>query len=217
MAQVSNSLTGMDKRRFPRVRLQRSLAEVIAALGAQIVWPNQETGEILDLSYKGFAARRPGLFPIAVQERVDLKVELGTLPPFTVHGRIAWCNLEWVGVEVNELTAEGHLSMGTFLDAKLLGAGLRPVERAFYGEQQSFQYWFQGPQDTHVFVWMDSARAIQKVNVSMNGSPCDFERGQSFQSPSEHQQRALLVLSQMDKDTLPMEEFVRSLGAPSGV
>lgn len=204
------------ERRFPRARVQAALAEVIAVLRAQIVWPNQETSELMDLSYKGFAARRPGLFPIAVQERVNIRVELGAAAPFFAAAKVVWCNLDWVGLEVASLPPEGHAAMHVFLESKLLGSQLRPVERALVGTGQSFQYWFQGPSDTHVFVWTDPAQRIDRVQVSMENEQCEFSRGVKVPSPGEGQRKALLVLSQMDKDTLPMEEFLRTLGSPSG-
>jgi hypothetical protein len=211
VARDSKPLADKEQRRFPRARVQSALAELISVLRAQITWPNQETSELMDLSYKGFAARRPGLFPLAVQERVTLKVELGASPAFRTEAKVAWCNLDWVGLEVSVLPPEGHAAMHTFLEAKLLGTLLRPIERALVGAGQSFQSWFQGPSDTHVFVWTDPQGRIERVQVTLSDQVCEFLREVRVSEPTPLQRQALLVLSQMDKDTLPMEEFVRTL------
>ena len=203
-----------NKRRFRRVTVQATLAEVFPMLGAQISWPNHETSEILDLSYKGFAVRRPGLFPVAVQQRVLIAVELGGVPTFTLEARIAWCYLESLGLDVAGFSAEGHAAMSFYLGAKLLGSKLRPVERIFVAKGQSFQYWYQAG-DTHVFVWMNAQKRIERVDVSFSGEVVALNRGDRLEQPSANERRALLLLSQMDKDSLPMEEFVRSLASVS--
>ena len=199
-----------EQRRFPRVQVSKVLAGLSTELQAQIAWPNHETSEVVDLSYKGMAVRRPGLYPVNVQQKAEVEIALGHLPAFRASARIAWCNMDWVGLEFASLPAEGHLALRDFLDAKLVGTMMKPVERALIGEGETFQYWYQGPGQTHVYVWM-SAGQVERVNVDMDGKVCEFVRGQPRLRLKAPDRRALLVLSQMDKDGLPMEEFVRNL------
>ncbi|MBX3021333.1 MAG: PilZ domain-containing protein [Bdellovibrionales bacterium] len=199
-----------EQRRYPRALLKPALAEVIAVLGAQVTWPNDEASDVLDLSYKGAAVRRPGMFPVAVQNQMPVQVKLGIDKPFEVFARVAWSNLEWVGLEFNEVPAEGHQAMTDFLDAKLLGAAMRPVEKVLFSASSSFTSWYQGPGGVHVFVWMNSNRLIDRINVDFGTESVFFERGQPRVVFSREQRKALLVLSQMDKPDLPMEEFVRT-------
>lgn len=200
-----------EQRRYPRVILKSSLAEVIGALSAQVIWPNLESSDVVDVSYKGAAVRRPGLFPVAVQNQADVEVKLGIYPPFQVRARIAWTTLEGVGLEFTEINADGHQAMAEFLDAKLLGRGLKPVEKVFFSPGQNFSYWFQGPSGIHVFVWLNSSRLIDRVNVDFGTETVHFERGHKPSDLSREQRKALSILSQMDKPDLPMEEFVRTL------
>jgi len=202
----------IEKRRYPRVQINPSLGEVLAILGAQVIWPNHETSDVLDLSYKGAAVRRPGLFPVALEARTTLQVQLGWLEPFATQARLAWANLDWVGVEFGDLPPEGHAAMAEYLDARLTGDKLKPIERALYAGAQDFTAWFQGPSGTHVFVWMDSSRSIERVHVDFGGVPVYFERGGRRAWLDREQRKALLILSQMDKPGLPMEDFVRTLG-----
>lgn len=202
----------IEKRRYPRVQLNPSLGEVLAILGAQVAWPNEETSDVLDLSYKGAAVRRPGLYPIALESKSMMSVQLGWLDPFVVEARLAWANLDWVGLEFADLPADGHRAMAEYLDARLTGAKLKPIERALYSGAQDFTAWYQGPSGTHVFVWLDSTHRIERVHVDFGGVPVHFERGARRAWLSREQRKALLVLSQMDKPGLPMEDFVRTLG-----
>jgi hypothetical protein len=199
-----------EQRRFPRVQFSKTLAGLSPDLQAQISWPNHEISEIVDLSYKGMAVRRPGLYPVNVQQKAEIEVALGHLPAFRTSARIAWCNLDWVGLEFASLPADGHLALRDFLDAKLVGTMMKPVERMLVHDGESFQYWYQGPGQTHVYVWMSAGR-VERVNVDMDGKICEFARGQPRLRLKAADRRALLVLSQMDKEGLPMEEFVRSL------
>lgn len=200
----------MDQRRFLRVKVPLGLAEAISLLGAIIVWPNHETSPVNDLSYKGFAVRRPGLQPLAVQQRIPVQVELSNLPAFNAEVRIAWQNLDSVGLEVTNLSSAGHAAMHRYLEAKLVGAQLRAVERALIARQHTFQYWFQGPSDTHVFIWLAASQEIQKVSVLHGEQSIDLERG-GYVKATAGWRRAILLLSQIDNPDIHMEEFLRTL------
>jgi hypothetical protein len=200
-----------EQRRFPRVHLQDTLSEVIGALGAQITWPNLETSAIVDLGYKGFAVRRPGLFNLSVHDKVWVEVELGGLKTFRSEARVAWTNPQAAGLEMLEMPAEGHLAMSAFLDAKLLGTQLQPVSRGYFAPHLTFDYWYQGPDETHVFVWLNSVGFVKKVSVQRRGVIVELVRGDRLNHLSEEQFQSLLILSQMDHTQLPMEEFVRCL------
>jgi hypothetical protein len=201
-----------EQRRFPRVSINGQRTELSQILGAQLAWPNLEVTEVLDLSYKGLAARRPGLFPLAVRNEVTIEVRLGMMEPFTAAARVAWCNLEMVGMELKSIPSEGHQAMGEFLDAKLAGTVLRPVERALFSADQNFHIWFQGTGGLHVFIWTDGENVIERVVTSLNDRAIEFQRGARVTTSDGDQRRGLLILSQIDVPGLPMEEFMRSLG-----
>ncbi len=203
----------VEQRRYPRVAISTDMAESMGELAAHITWPNLEMSAVVDLSHKGLAARRPGLFPFAAQQVVDVHLALGIAPSFKVQAKIIWFNLESVGMELKNLPPEGHLAMMEYLDAKLLGSSLRPVQASLFAPDATFDRWLQGPGGVHVFIWMKTPLLISQVHVEMNDESVHFEREKKLQSPSPRQRKALLVLSQMDKPDLPMEEFVRSIAA----
>lgn len=208
-------MSGPETRRYPRVAIQTDMAEMRGELQALITWPNLEVSDVRDLSFRGFAARRPGLFPFAAQEVVDLHLTVGLFPSFKIRGRIVWFNLDAVGVEMIHVPAEGLIRLRDFLDAKLLGLALRPVQASLFAKGSTFDFWLQGPGDCHVFVWMKSPVQISHVVVELAGESLRFDREKKLQRQSSNsvdlERKALLVLSQMDKPDLPMEEFVRSI------
>jgi hypothetical protein len=201
-------------RKFPRVRLHKTLGETFSALEAHIVWPNQEISDIVDLSYKGLAARRPSLQQVNSGEVVPLEVVLGAHRKFAARGRVVWLTGEAVGFEIDTLSAESHAILRDYIDPTLLGAGLRLVKSEFFSPEQSFDYWFQGASGVHVLIWLDSGRQkIERIDVDLNGDAADFRAGEKLLTPSDSERKALLVLSQIDKNLIPMEDFLRSIGS----
>jgi hypothetical protein len=198
-------------RKFPRVHLEKSLSQTFADLEAHLIWPNHEISDVVDLSYKGLAARKPALHAVSTMDRIPLEVALGK-QKFSVNGKVVWLTDEAVGFEIETLSAESHRALGQYMDPNLLGAGLRAVDRSFFAKGADFDYWYQGGSGTHVLIWLDSARQIDHLRVDLNGQIVEFKAGRVVAAPSPQERQALLVLSQIDKAQIPMEEFIRSLG-----
>ncbi|HMN68753.1 MAG TPA: PilZ domain-containing protein [Bdellovibrionales bacterium] len=199
-----------ENRRFARVHMR--MTEDTPFLAAHVVWPNEEASGLVDLSYKGMAVTKPALFAIKKDMHVPLKVEFGGRYRFNVQVRIAWINADNVGFEIVSLPPEGHQAMNAFLNAKLVGAQMRHVQRRVIDPDQSFQHWFQGPESTNVFVYVDANLRIDRVTVQLLKSTVEFWRsGKTMAPDTETERQALLVLSQMETPGLPLEEFVTAL------
>ena len=206
-------MSDREQRRFPRVNVLKDLGELLSVLGAEWTWSNGELSTITDLSYRGVAVRRPGIFPFAAQQDVDGVIRLGVAGEFNVKAKVVWFNLEMVGLEMQQIPPAGHAALAEYLDAKLVGASLRPIERSFFTPGSDFDQWFQTPSGTHVFVWLDGPKGISRVGVTFADLSFEFQRGRGANLKDPLVRRALLIVSQMDKPSLPMEEFVRSIGA----
>ncbi|MGE4130217.1 MAG: PilZ domain-containing protein [Bdellovibrionales bacterium] len=204
-------MSSKDQRRYPRVRLQADIAESIGELSASLTWPNLEASSLTDLSYRGCAAQKPGLFPFAAQQVVPVHVRLGISPSFACKARVVWFNLEQVGLEFLEIPPEGHYAIGEFLDAKLIGQALRPVQASWVDKGEAFDRWLQGPNGISVFIYMKTPLMIDQVHLELAEGSVHFSRGTRVFKPTPVQLRALLILSQMDKPDIPMKEFLRSI------
>jgi hypothetical protein len=200
-----------DQRRFPRVQVQTPFGDVFRFLGGRVFWPNNEVSEVLDLSYKGLAARRPGVFKILDKAVVKLLVELGDETPYECTGRVVWSNKEWVGVEINTLPPVAHISLRKFLDDSLLGQGLRRVDAAHFASGNTFDYWFQGGAACHLFIWLNAQKIVEKVQFDIDGDKLELHRGVKVKNSDVNSTRALRVLSQLKIIELPLESFMHSV------
>lgn len=199
-----------EKRRFPRVAIVESIA--MAHLSAKVVWPNFETSDVVDLSYKGIASKRPGVLKIEAEESLTIELNLGSHPSFKVLVRVAWCNVEMAGLNFASLPPEGHQAMSDFLGAQMIGMSLRPVQPDLYSAKKDFSLWLQGAENTHVFLKLNAERRLEKAAVEFDGGSVEFVRGQKFRFAGAQSRKALLVLAQVDKPELSIKEFIASLG-----
>lgn len=204
-------MTTANRRRYARVNLGPWLTAGLPLFGAQVTWPNLETSDIRDLSYKGVAVQRPGLFPVAVHHTVSLQLQFGVLKGFAASAQVAWCTQDMVGLEVVTLSAEGHAILAEYLGARLVGARLRSVAHSFFARDQDFQFWFQDMTGVAVFVWTGDDRLVRRVVVDLGHTDIEWKRGEGAAPDTADRRTALYILSQMDKPGLPMEEFLRSL------
>lgn len=199
-----------DQRRFIRVPVNRKLADLFSEFAAVVTWPNQEESVVRDISFKGLAVVKPGLFELRPNEILELNVTLGVESTFRAQVRVAWSNFEVVGLELLELPPEGHQAMGAYFEQKLRGRQLKPVERFHFAADQTFRYWFQGP-GTHVFIWLDQDARIQTVRVEMDDTSIVLERGQTLSAAKPGLKNVLLILSEMDAKDVSLPEFLTTL------
>lgn len=201
-----------DQRRFPRVQMQIPFGEVFRTLGARVVWPNFEISDIVDLSYKGLAVKRPGVFVVKMKDVVKLTIELGDENPYECFGRAVWSSVDIFGFEITSLSPTGHLALRKFLDDSLLGQNLRKVEMTHYNSQSNFNYWFQAGSACHVFLWVDGDNVVERVQVDFDGEKVDLSRGQSVRLAGPLFHRALRVLTQLKDETVSIDPFIKELG-----
>ncbi len=202
--------SSIDQRRYARVPIHKKLAELSQEFGASVTWPNLEESPIRDLSYKGFAVTRPGLFQPRENEVLELAINLGLVVSFRAQVRVVWTNFEAIGLEVLELPPEGHQAMGLFLEQKLKGRQLKPVERFHFDSKQTFRYWYQGD-GIHVFVWMDSGGNIQTIRIERDDRTTSFERGSTLDPNQPGVRAEILLLSELSSGQLPVAEFLATL------
>lgn len=202
-------MTNQERRRYPRV--QTPFGEIFPFLGARVLWPNNETSDVVDLSYKGMAVRRPGLFQIKEKETVRLFVEIGNERPFECRARLVWSNAEWVGLEITTLPSAGHLALRAFLDDTLLGLSLRQVDREHFGAQSNFSYWYQAGGEGHLFIWVNAKAEVEKVQFELRGDRLELVRGEKVDPRNPVVQKALRILSQLRDAAISVESFVKSV------
>lgn len=166
-----------NKRRYPRVQFRNDMGQAHRILGARLVWNTTEVSDVFDLSFKGFAVSKPALVSLKKGALQAVRVELGEKPSFLVPVKVIWVRDQAIGLEIGDISAEAHLVLTEFLNDKLIGQNLRPVEKRYFGKNHDFDHWFQGPNGTHVFLWMDAQdpAKVTKVHLELDGAVWEFE------------------------------------------
>jgi hypothetical protein len=204
-----------EQRRFPRLRIRRTLAHLVSDLNAQAVWPNHEISDLADLSYKGMAVQIPGVFSLGIHDWVTFTLELGKNVPFTLMARVVWRSQDLAGLEMLDVPPEGHNILGRFLNDQLMGAALKPVQVNLVNKGESFAKWYQGP-GLNVFIWQAADGTVEKVQVEFVDEMVELNSTKVIDRDLER--RAILVLAHLSSDVLPMENFVRQVtGAKEGM
>jgi hypothetical protein len=160
-----------DKRRFQRVYLDR-VPEII---GVQVQWSSGENSQVFDLSYNGLALSRPEAFEPQVGQRLDLSLQFEG-QTFEVVVEVMWFNDRVIGAGILSMSPEARLCVDDFLSEKLVGLHLSLVPSEIMNKNLGCSYWFSGPQDTNVLVWMSGQR-FQKVQVEYDGYRIVWESG----------------------------------------
>lgn len=182
-----------NQRRFPRIFLQEAGLEsgqqkvrtVPALVGAKASWADGEPIDVIDLSYIGAALRRPRHSTPVVGAQVrlqflfagqDTRVE-------SIEAKIVRVSEQLVAVQFLELSATARLALERFLEAKIIGLHMRPIDAKFFAKSVSgageFTHWFHGPNNANVFLWYESLTCMKAV-VELGDDFLSWNQGRFF-------------------------------------
>ncbi len=130
-------------------------------VGAKATWPDGQSVEIFDLSYSGASMRKPDALLFEKGKRLSLRLEIAGYSFFSQPCELVRSDEKMVAVRFQKLDTVALKIFDEFLNDKLLGLHMALVNPKFYGENQTFKYWFHGPRDTNVFLWVDGEKLSQ--------------------------------------------------------
>lgn len=208
----STKKNGVDKRRFARVHFRQDIGQAHRILGARILWSTNEVSDVYDLSFKGFAVSRPALVNLKEGSLQAVRVELGEQPSFLIPVKIVWIREQSIGLEIGDISADAHLALTRFLNDKLIGQHLRSVEKRFFGKGQDFDYWYQGPNDTHVFIWTDPQEPakVVKISLKLDGAVWEFENRRVTKG-EQLNVRAMQILGHIASKDLLLKDVIEKV------
>lgn len=93
-----------------------------------------------------------------------LQAVLGGQAPVEVDAEIVWTRDHIAGVRWATMPAPVRAAFGMFLVDKLVGASLTPIHPQFFSESMTFDFWFHGPKDTNLYLWMERTERGQKTD-----------------------------------------------------
>lgn len=159
---------GENRRRHDRVslRLVEGVSEEL--VGAAVLWPDGSEGVAFDLSYSGAAVSRASSVDIKVGDILPMVVVLGGKNANSVESEVAWFNDKMVGFAFVHPGTEFRLNLESFLNDKLIGRSLRPVDPRYFSSSLDCQVWYHGPKDTNVYLWVDGSGKLLRAEVELD-------------------------------------------------
>lgn len=158
---------GAEPRRYKRAILlvgnQSSLHSQLASATATYRGKNFS---VVDLSHTGLAMLRE---EIADHELPDvtksetMSLTLGMQASFSAQVKLVRHSERIMAFEFASVPTEGRLAIDRFLDPKMIGLNMRPVDRAFFSPGETFSIWFCGPRDTNFFLWLSGSRVDRAI------------------------------------------------------
>lgn len=170
-----------EQRRFPRVHFRRDYGASDRITKAHVHWKNYEFSDVFDLSLGGLAASRPSLLEFKVGDVLEVTLELGEHPAFTVKAEMVWLRDFSLGLSFRHLEPQGHVILRQFLNDKLVGSHLRKMKEDLYPKDADFDLWYSGPRETHVFLKLkkggDLPLPVLKAEVLVDGDRFEYLDG----------------------------------------
>lgn len=158
---------GAEPRRYKRASLLvGSPSNLHAQLASATAQYRGRSFPVLDLSHTGLAVLREDISDNDlpdVSKTEPMTVALGLLPPVAVNVALVRHSERVLAFEFSNMTTEGRLAIDKFLDPKMIGLNMRPVDRAFFSPAETFSLWFCGPRDTNFFLWMSGGKVDRSI------------------------------------------------------
>lgn len=202
-----------DKRRHTRIYFRSDFGPANQILGAQLVWPNQEISDVFDISYKGLAVSRPGLMVLTQQQNEAVELQLGGSIAARVPVQVVWLKEQLVGLELGDLSADQLKTLHDFLTDKLIGQHLHPIDPQYFSSASDFQFWYEGPNSTHVFLWTRGGSNrfdIERALVELDDESWEIRDGKVVRG-FHLTTRVLQILSQLQAHEVALHELVGAI------
>ena len=200
-----------ENRRYVRAKLPHEVVEWNRLLGAKAHWPTHEQVEVYDLAYKGAAIGLPALSALEIDQKMPLRFSLNPYGDIQVKCRVAWKTADRIGLEFEEMTPEAKQRLDQYLDHKLIGQNLKPVDPRHFNPNVDFTDWYIGPHDTHVFLWRNDSSQISKALIETEFGSMEFDGQQWLGGNKEFLIRISDILSQIPQVEHPLKELAKNL------
>ena len=200
-----------ENRRYVRVKIPHEVLEWNRLLGAKAHWPTHEQVEVYDLAYKGAAVGLPAVYATDLNQKINLRFSLNPYGDIQVQCRVAWKTQDRVGLEFENMSADSKQRLDQYLDHKLIGQNLKPIDPQYFNSNNDFTDWYMGPHDTHVFLWRNDSSQINKAIVETEFGSVEFDGQHWSGSNREFLIRISDILSQIPQVEHPLKELARTL------
>ncbi|MEZ4871670.1 MAG: PilZ domain-containing protein [Bdellovibrionales bacterium] len=165
-------------RKYTRIstHVAHDLAQSFMDVGLE--WGNGEKTKIVDLSYRGAAAEVPEHVSLQACQSYPVHIQFSNQDVCEAQVEVMWIKNGLVGLYFEDMDAKAHLLFEKYLKDKLVGAHLRKIEPKYYSHQLTCTYWYQGPSDLQVYLWLnDSKLLVTQVIVLLDDCSFSYNDG----------------------------------------
>ncbi|NQZ01068.1 MAG: hypothetical protein HRT45_10430 [Bdellovibrionales bacterium] len=168
-----------DRRRHTRINIREEMNKAKALKGASLQIEGLESSlQVIGMSVSGLACElADGVKEGAIRKA---KIVLGELEPQELELKVIWLSSEMMGVRFEDCEASVKLSIGDFLQDRIVGQHMISVDPSYFAEHVDFHAWYHGPNNTNVFLWKkhESDDNFIKMMVAFDGQSLIFENGE---------------------------------------
>lgn len=198
-------MSQMQRRRFSRIYLDSSTT----VAGAQVIWPSKERTFVVDISYRGAALQKPQTEKFTNKQKFEIEIDLKREGALKVDAHVAWENPDILGVEFSLIKGDGPRVLEKFLSNKLIGSHLFEIAPNLYKDQLDCQFWYHGPSEVDVTIWVlnpseAQGSPVRKTEIQMNDDLVLVQDGQvtvhhfgANAQTKEHEQRAIRTAAEL--------------------
>jgi hypothetical protein len=163
MAKDSKYKTEMQTmgRRFLRVITseKEGISKPIESL--VMTWEDGQILKVFDVSYGGVACEVPKDEPLQTSEVRAFRIQFPWGLSYKFIAEVVWVTNKFIGLNFSPLSIESRQALNKFLDDKMLGLGLRLIDKKFYSEKMTCQYWYQGGFGVNMYLWENDGKIIR--------------------------------------------------------
>ena len=157
-----------DRRKYQRVLVEPSskiLSVEVEGYGKTLVF---------DMSYEGAAFAQPKERKISdVDEKMvlHLKTEIDEARIQSVAVRV---NEEVAAVHFLDISVEARIIIDRVVSDRIVGLNMNLIDPKHYSAKADFNFWFHGPKETNLYLWMEGSKLI-KAQMEMSNAAMVFE------------------------------------------
>lgn len=155
-----------DPRRYKRAMLLTGGDGVQHKIASASVQFRDRPFPVVDLSHLGVAIDRLDMTDAELPDETKpelMILNVGMLDSFPVHVTLARSSESVIAFEFVDVSTDGRLTIDRFLDPKMIGLNMRPVDRSYFSPGETFSYWYCGPRDTNFFLWMNGPKLERAI------------------------------------------------------
>ncbi len=201
-----------DRRKYQRVLVEPSskvLSVTLVGYGKTLVF---------DMSYDGAAFAQPKEKKVSdVDQALVLHLQTD-VDEATINATSVRVNDEVVAVHFDKISLEARVIIDRVVTDRIVGLNMNLIDPKHYSGKADFSFWFHGPKDTNLYLWMQGSELI-KAQMEMASAAMVFEddmllfenksitQGVKTLNNQQIARKILAIVEQIESDLPALTEF----------